>query len=236
MPRPLNRTATVVRVLLIVAGVAVLTLLLRTYGLYAWVLKAYTGIAAWGPPGFLIFIGVYAMAAVLLVPGSILAIGAGALFGLGAGALLAIVGAVLGAIGAFLVGRHLVRDRIAHAFAGNSKFTLIDHAVAREGWKMVLLIRLSPLFPYNLVNYAFGLTRIRFKPYAWASLLGVLPGTIMNVYIGSLAIDLAEWGYGARSHTTGEWILYGIGFMATVAVAVLVTRTARQALAQRLPD
>ena len=119
---------------------------------------------------------------------------------------------------------------------GNEKFKAIDEAVGTEGWKIVLLTRLSPIFPFNLLNYAFGLTKVSLKHYFFASWVGMIPGTIMYVYVGSLAGDLAKLGAGQRTRTTGEWILYGVGLLATLGVTVFVTRIARKALAARVPS
>src|SRR4030095_15020561 len=183
-----------------------------------------------GPWGPVIFIGIYIVAAVLFIPGSVLTLGAGALFGVVLGSVCASIGATLGATAAFLVGRYLARDAIARTVARNEKFAAIDRAVADEGWKIVLLTRLSPLFPYTLLNYAFGLTRVGLGHYVVASGMGRMPGTVMYVYLGSLVNVSA----GHRQRTTGEWVLYGVGLLATVTVTVFVMRLARKALAKRI--
>ena len=182
-----------------------------------------------------IFIILYLLACVLLLPGSILTLGAGVVFGVVKGYIAVSVGSTLGATAAFLVGRYLARNWVSGRVAGNEKFKAVDEAVAREGWKIVLLTRLSPVFPFNLLNYAFGLTKVSLKQYVLASWTGMIPGTIMYVYIGSLAGDLASLGTGGRTRTTGEWILYGIGLLATLVVTVFVTRLAKKALAARIP-
>src|SRR5262249_33104555 len=123
------------------------------------------------------------------------------------------------------------RDAIARKIEKHEKFVTIDRAVADEGWKIVLLTRLSPVFPFTLLNYAFGLTRVKLSHYAVASWLGMIPGTVMYVYLGSL-VNVG----GHRQRTTGEWILYGVGLLATVAVTVFVTRLARNALAKKIGD
>jgi uncharacterized membrane protein YdjX (TVP38/TMEM64 family) len=191
-------------------------------------------ISGLGILGLIIFIGLYITACVLSLPGSILTLGAGAVFGVVTGSIAVSVGSTLGATCAFLIGRYLVRDWVAGRIAGNEKFKAIDEAVGREGWKIVLLTRLSPVFPFNLLNYGFGLTNVRLKHYVLASWLGMIPGTIMYVYIGSLAGDLANVGASGHTRTTGEWILYAVGFLATLGVTILVTRLARRALASRM--
>src|SRR5438552_11231482 len=183
-----------------------------------------------GPLGAVIFVGTYIVATVLFVPGSVLTLGAGAVFGVALGSGYVSVGATLGATAAFLVGRYLARDAIARKIEKNEKFVTIDRAVADEGWKIVLLTRLSPVFPFTLLNYAFALTRVKLSHYVLASWLGMIPGTVMYVYLGSLV----NIGAGHRQRTTGEWVLYGVGLLATVAVTVFVTRLAKQALAKKI--
>jgi pyruvate/2-oxoglutarate dehydrogenase complex dihydrolipoamide dehydrogenase (E3) component/uncharacterized membrane protein YdjX (TVP38/TMEM64 family) len=194
-------------------------------------LKAALGwIGKLGPWGPAIFIGVYVIAAVLFIPGSVLTLGAGALFGVVVGSVCVSISATLGATAAFLVGRYLARDAIARKIDRSEKFSAIDRAVADEGWKVVLLTRLTPVFPFTLLNYAFGLTRVRLSHYVLASWIGMMPGTVMYVYLGSLV----NVGAGHRQRTTGEWVLYGVGLLATVAVTVFVTRLARKALARKI--
>ena len=196
--------------------------------------EALTWISGLGALGPIIFAGLYILACVLSLPGSILTLGAGALFGVVTGFIAVSIGSTLGAACAFLIGRYLARDLVAGRIAGNEKFKAIDEAVGREGWKIVLLTRLSPVFPFNLLNYSFGLTKVSLKHYFFASWLGMIPGTVMYVYIGSLAGGLAGLGGAGRTRTTGEWVLYGVGLLATLLVTVFVTRLARKALTARI--
>lgn len=184
--------------------------------------------------GGIAFIVIYIIATVAFLPGSILTLGAGVVFGVLWGAVYVFVGATLGAIAAFLVGRYLARGWISKKIEGNQKFAAIDKAVAKEGFKIVLLTRLSPVFPFNLLNYAFGITGVSLNDYVLGS-AGMIPGTIMYVYIGSLAGDLAR--IGTESQPTNpaiQWAIRIIGFIATVAVTVYVTRIARKALAEKV--
>src|SRR5437773_1942892 len=183
-----------------------------------------------GPLGPVIFVGFYVVATVFFMPGSVLTLGAGAVFGVALGSVCVSIGATLGATAAFLVGRYLARDVIARKIGKSEKFATIDRAVADEGWKIVLLTRLSPVFPFTLLNYVFGLTRVKLSHYVLASWLGMIPGTVMYVYLGSLV----NVGAGRRQRTTGEWVLYGAGLLATVTVTVFVTRLARRALAKKI--
>ena len=176
----------------------------------------------WGP---LIFIVVYVLATVFLIPGSVLTLGAGAAFGLAKGFILVSIGSTLGAAAAYLVGRYLARDWVARKVEGNARIAAIDKAIAREGWKIVGLIRLTPLLPYTLLNYALSVTSVRFVPYVFASWAGMIPGTIMYVYLGSLGNTAAE---GTR--TPAQWALLTLGLVATVAVTLIITKAAKHAL------
>jgi len=185
-----------------------------------------------GPWGAVAFVALYVVATVFFIPGSVLTLGAGALFGVVYGSIYVSIGSTLGATCAFLVGRHLARDAIARKIEGNERFAAIDKAVGREGWKIVGLTRLSPVFPFTLLNYAFGLTGVKLRDYVLASWIGMMPGTLMYVYLGSLAKAAA----GEHTRTTGEWVLYGVGLLATIVVTAFVTRIAKQALAKRITD
>ena len=192
--------------------------------------QALTWVGQLGPWGAVIFIGIYVVATVLFVPGSVLTLGAGAVFGVAMGSIYVSIASTLGATSAFLVGRYLARDAVARKIEGNTRFAAIDQAVASEGWKIVGLTRLSPVFPFTLLNYAFGLTQVSLRDYVLASWIGMMPGTVMYVYLGSLA----KAATGERTRTAGEWALYGVGLLATVIVTVFVTRIAKQALAKRI--
>jgi uncharacterized membrane protein YdjX (TVP38/TMEM64 family) len=208
---------------LLVSGSKYLHLQELLTGALQWV----SSLGMWGP---VIFIIIYIVACVLLIPGTILTLGAGVIFGVVKGSVIVSISATLGATAAFLAGRYLARDWVAGKIEENQKFKSIDEAVAREGWKIVGLTRLSPVFPFVILNYAYGLTKVSLRDYFFASWIGMIPGTVMYVYIGSLAGDLAKLGAGGRVRTPCEWALYGVGFLATVAVTVFVTRIARKAL------
>jgi uncharacterized membrane protein YdjX (TVP38/TMEM64 family) len=180
--------------------------------------------------GAIAFMGIYIIATVAFLPGSVLTLGAGVVFGVWLGALYVFVGATLGATAAFLVGRYLARNWVAQKIANNDKFNAIDRAVGKEGLKIVLLTRLSPIFPFNLLNYAFGLTGVSIRDYIIGS-LGMIPGTLMYVYIGSLAGNIALIGTNAQpTNESLQWTIRIVGFIATIAVTVYITRIARGAL------
>jgi uncharacterized membrane protein YdjX (TVP38/TMEM64 family) len=190
-------------------------------------------IRALGAAGPVIFVAAYVLATVFFLPGSVLTIGAGALFGVVKGTILVSVAATLGAVCAFLVGRYLARDWVERKIEGNAKFRAIDDRVAEEGWKIVGLTRLSPIFPFNLLNYAYGITKVSLRDYFLASWIGMLPGTVLYVYIGSLAGDLAVSGAAGGSATAARWIFRGVGLLATAAVTVIIARIARSALREK---
>jgi len=195
--------------------------------------SALDAIARLGPWGPALFALLYVTATVFFLPGSILTVGAGVVFGLVRGFVIVSISATLGATTAFLVGRYLARAWIAGKIESHPKFDAIEEAVAGDGWKIVALLRLSPVVPFNVLNYAFGVTRVSLRDYALASWIGMMPGTLVYVYLGSIAGDLA--GAGARTGRTPiEWAFYGVGLVATIAVTILVTRRARRALAERV--
>jgi uncharacterized membrane protein YdjX (TVP38/TMEM64 family) len=192
---------------------------------------ALTWIQNLGATGAIVFITLYILAAVLWIPGTLLTLGAGAVYGVILGSIYVAIGATLGAIAAFLAGRYLARDWVAKRIEGNAKFKAIDEAVAKEGLKIVTLTRLSPAFPFTLLNYAFGVTQVSLKDYA-IGCIGMIPGIAMYVYIGSLAGSLATLGKTPLSQEAqlAQWALQIVGLIATVAVTIYVTRIARKAL------
>ena len=181
-----------------------------------------------GPAGPIVYGVVYAIAVVAAAPASLLTIAAGAAFGVWTGAVVVYVGAVVGSTVAFLIARYFARDAVARRIAGRESFAAIDRAVGEEGLKIVFLLRLSPVFPFNLLNYALGVTGVRLRDYVIGA-LGMIPGTFLYVYIGSLTTEVAAAASGAEQ---GRIVLNVVGFLATLVVTVLVARIARNALRQ----
>jgi pyruvate/2-oxoglutarate dehydrogenase complex dihydrolipoamide dehydrogenase (E3) component/uncharacterized membrane protein YdjX (TVP38/TMEM64 family) len=181
--------------------------------------------------GMLTFAVAYVLACVLFVPASVLTLGAGFAYGVARGVPLVWISATLAATVAFLLGRTLARDWIAHRIAGNVRFAAIDRAVGAQGLRIVLLIRLSPVFPFSLLNYGFGLTRVTLRDYVLGS-IGMLPGTVMYVYLGSLITSLTELAAGRPAGDGVQQGFYFAGLVATVAVTAYVTRVARRALTE----
>lgn len=191
------------------------------------VLQWTENLGGWAP----VFIaGFYVVAAVFFLPGSILTLGAGFLFGLWKGTLTVWVGANLGAWAAFIVGRTIARDWVSSKIEGNARFSAIDEAVGREGLKIVTLLRLSPVVPFNLLNYALGLTRVSFGNFALGTLIGMLPASIMYVYLGTAARDLAAIAAGEVKGGAAQQVFVFAGLIVTVVVVTLVTRVARKSL------
>jgi len=222
------------KLILPILAVIVIAVLFKVFNVQVFLTSALDWISGQGLVGAGIYLLLYVLATVFMMPGSILTLGAGVIYGVVWGSILVSLSSTLGATAAFLVGRYFARDWVSKKIEGNDKFKAIDTAVAREGWKIVGLTRLSPVFPFNLLNYAYGLTRVTLRDYFFASWIGMMPGTVMYVYIGSLAGDLTRLGSEGHTKTTGEWILYIVGLLATVAVTVYVTRIAKRALNTRV--
>jgi uncharacterized membrane protein YdjX (TVP38/TMEM64 family) len=191
-------------------------------------LEAFTawvdGLGPWAPAAFVLG---YAVATVAFVPGSLLTLTAGAVFGLVWGTVYAWTGATLGAGAAFLIARYCARGWVERKLEGKPRFQELDRSIGRDGGKIVALLRLAPIFPFVLLNYALGLTRVRFVHYLWAC-LAMVPGTLLYVYYGYVGRQaLAGAGEGK---TVWDWVLLGVGLLAVLAVTVIITRKARRAL------
>jgi uncharacterized membrane protein YdjX (TVP38/TMEM64 family) len=230
-----NKTASksaIGRFAVFVAIIIALFLAMKFLPFQQWLRNFNDWVGQMGVAGIFIFIGVYAVATVLLAPGAILTIGAGFAFGLWKGFLAVSVGATLGASLAFLVARFIARHKVEAIAKGNEKFRKIDKAVGKQGAKLVFLLRLSPVIPFNLSNYFYGLTGVKFWPYVLASWIGMMPGTFLYVYIGTAgkaAVSAAAGGE-AIKHGWQYWTFMGVGLAATIIVTIWVTKIARDAL------
>jgi len=214
---------------LLLAAVAAVVVAARMLPLAVWLEAFNQRVVGLGLLGMVLFALIYAVATVLMVPGSLLTLAAGASFGLLPGFVAVLFGATLGAAGAFLVSRHLARKRVERWIQRKASFVAVDKAVAREGWKIVFLTRLSPVFPFNLQNYAYGLTSVSFWQYVLASWIGMIPGTFLYVYLGILGrrgLEAAS-GSGVENYRLA---LQAVGLLATLGVTILITRTAKRAL------
>lgn len=222
----------------IAAIVALAIILAARLGVLEFIYRTLEALLAWvdslGPWGPIAYILIYVAAAVLFLSGGVLTLGAGLLFGVIKGFVLTSVASISGATAAFLVGRYLARDRVAKLIEGRPSFKAIDAAVAREGWKIVGLTRLSPVFPFVFLNYAFGVTKVSLRDYVVASWIGMMPGTLLYVYLGSLTEDIASLGAGAGDEASGWRLALNIvGLAATFGVTLYVTKIARKALNEK---
>ncbi len=223
---PASSRGTIIRIAIAIVVVLALVLLGRQLSAQLPRLtSAVDSLGAWGPVAF---ITAYAVACVAFVPASILTLAAGALFGVVKGTLFVLVGATLGAMGAFLIARYVARDWVAQR---DARFAAIDSAIANQGRRIVFLLRLSPVIPFNVLNYALGLTQVRAMDYLIAS-VGMIPGTLLYVYTGKLASVVVGASSGATPpRGPAFYTVLGLGLVATAAVTVLITRTAKKALA-----
>ncbi len=214
--------------------VAVLAVAAYTLPLQQWLRTAVAWTAANREIAGFAFVALYVIATVAFLPGLPLTLAAGALFGVLHGSVLVSIGSTLGATAAFFAGRTIARDWVRRRIAAWPRFVAVDRAVEARGFLVVLLTRLSPLFPFFLLNYAYGVTAARPRDYVLGSWLGMLPATVAYVYAGSLAADLSQALAGNAQLGGTGWLLLGLGFVATVSVTILVTRVARRFLEREI--
>jgi uncharacterized membrane protein YdjX (TVP38/TMEM64 family) len=225
---PRGALARVIKPILLLSGLVVLVLLTRSAGDHLPLLAQWVkGLGAFGPIAFIL---IYALAAVLFIPGVILTLAGGALFGLALGTVYVFLGAIVGSGAAFLASRYLARGWIETKIADSRRFAAVDAAVAKNGLKITFLLRLSPVFPFNFLNYALGLTRVSFRDYMIAG-FGMLPATVLYVYYGRVIGDVAQLASGTGGEkNAGDYAITALGLIATLAVTAVVTRIARKAL------
>jgi len=186
---------------------------------------------SWAWPAYVVS---YVLATVLVLPGSVLTLAAGFVFGLPLGVALTSIASVTGATCAFLIGRYVARGWVEQRIATNKTFAALDAATRHEGFVIVFLARLSPAFPFNVLNYGLALTAVRLRDYVLASWLGMLPGTVLYVYLGAAAGDLRQLLSGdVDSGLAGRVLLVG-GLIATVVLTAVITRKATRALGRHL--
>ena len=184
------------------------------------------------PVGMVLFVPLYAAWVTLLLPGVWASMLAGALYGTFSGSVVVFVGACLGAEAVFLLGRSQLRGWARRRLAASPKLQAVEQAVSREGVRLVLLTRLSPAFPFSLLNLAYGLSEVSLRDYN-LGLIGILPGTVLFCGLGALAGDVARFSEVLSGEAdAATWILRLLGVAATLAVVLLVNRVARRALAE----
>lgn len=184
---------------------------------------------AWGP---LLFILIMMLVVVLVLPGVMFTTGAGFVFGVVEGTIYVVVGTTLGATLAFLIARYLFGTRAKRLILAHARLKLVSEELAPQGWKIVLLTRVVPFFPFKLSNYFFGLTPFSLRGFVLGTFAGVIPFSLHNVYLGAIAADIATLGARSAERTPLQWTLYGAGFLATIALLVYLNRLARRALAK----
>ena len=221
----MKKNAKWIAVILFVITMSILSAILPVK---EWIRQFIDWVQQLGPAGVIVFILAYALATVLFLPGWIFTVSAGLVYGIVGGTLVALAGAIIGATLAFLVARYLLRRNIEEITKKNPRFAAIDQAIGLQGWKIVGLLRLSPLIPFNLSNYFYGITSIRFVEYVVVSAVGMIPGTLLYAYLG--AIGQASVSGGSAQRSPLQYVLLGIGLIATIVVTVFVSRIARKAL------
>jgi uncharacterized membrane protein YdjX (TVP38/TMEM64 family) len=199
-----------------------------------WIREFIEWVQQLGPAGVIVFIVAYAIATVLFLPGWIFTVSAGLIYGVVGGTLVALSGAIIGATLAFLIARYVLRRNIEEITRKSPRFAAIDEAIGRNGWKIVGLLRLSPLIPFNLSNYFYGITSVSFGAYVLVSAVGMIPGTLLYAYLG--AIGQAGVSGGATGHSNWQYVLLGVGLIATIAVTIFVSRIAKKALKKSAVD
>ncbi len=219
-------------VVLVMAAVAIAAAV--AFPLDGWTGRLVAWMQAAGAIGVLAFAAAYILATVLLLPGALLTAGAGLAYGPLWGTLLVSPVSVAAATLAFTLGRTVARSWVARRTEGDSRFRAVDAAIGRHGLRIVVLLRLSPVFPFNVLNYALGLTGVRLRDYVIGSFVGMLPGTLLYVYLGWVVGSLAAPSDGAGAAGPARQALLVVGLVATIAVTAYVTRVARRALSDEL--
>lgn len=217
-PRRAPIIKAVIAALVLVAVVAAA----RMLPIGEWLIAFQQWVRGAGAVGYVLYIVVYAVSCVLLIPASALTIGAGAIFGFAIGGAIVLTGATLGATAAFLLARTVLRHRVARMLANRPKLAAIDRAVELEGTKIMWLVRLSGFPPFTWMNYALGVTGVRVLPYVAITFFGMIPGVIAFTYAGAA---------GAAALTgAGNRILLIVTAIGAVLVSAFIARIALQAI------
>lgn len=212
--------------------VAILLAVMIRFGAHEQILVLLRWFEAQGAWAALLFILIMAAVVVLLLPGVLFTTGAGFVFGVLQGSIYVVIGTTLGAVLAFLLARYLFGQRARQFIMGKTRLRLVSDELTPHGWKIVLVTRLIPFFPSKISNYFFGLTPFSLRGYVGGSLLGFIPFSLHNVYLGSIAADISTLGERNLDRSPLEWSLYGAGFVATIIAVVYLNRLARRALAR----
>ena len=212
--------------IVLVAAAVVLITAWRVLPLAAWIGRFQSWVTGLGPWGAVLYGVVYIVAVLLFVPGIVMTLGAGYIFGFLWGTLIVSVSSTVAAALAFAIARYLARARVEQFARRNRRFQAVVRAIEKNGWKVVALLRLSPLIPFSVSNYLYGLTSVRFAPFVVASWIAMLPATFLYVYLGAAGKRIGQGG----SRSPAEWAFLGVGLAATIAVTVFLTRMAKKEL------
>lgn len=223
------------KIISIVALLAGIIILSRAFPPQEWLEEFSLLVDQLGYIGYLVFFFVYVVSTVLFLPGSVLTIGAGLLFGVVGGSLAVSVASTTGAAFCFLIGRYVIRDRVSERLSRNQRFKAVDAAIRQEGGKIVLLLRLSPVFPFNALNYLLGLTAVKFWHYVVASWIGMMPGTVLYVYLGFIGQTELRAAAGTMEKSPLEYVFMGFSLVITGVVTIFVTRIAQKAFKKGAP-
>lgn len=188
----------------------------------------------WGAWRSALFIAVMAIVVILLLPGALFTMGAGFVFGLAEGTVYVVSGTTLGAVMAFLIARYAFGPRARRYILSRNHLRLFSEELTRHGWKIVMLTRLIPFFPGKISNYCFGLTPIGLPAFTLGSLIGFVPYSLHNVYLGAIAAELSLLGMGEMQRTPLQWGLYATGFLATVITIIYINRMAKRSMVRYL--
>jgi uncharacterized membrane protein YdjX (TVP38/TMEM64 family) len=228
-----RRLGRLLAVLALVAAVVVAGRLLPLRDALRPLLERLPGLGLWG---LLVLAALYTPVAVFLLPSLLLTLALGYFYPLPLALLAASLGSTTAAALVFLLGRTFLRSWVERRFGQSPRFRALDGAVAEDGWRIVLLTRLSPLFPYVVLNYAFSLTRVPFRTFVLVSWVGMLPGALMYVYLGASLKELSEVLDGQIRQEPWQRVVFVVGLLLTVAATVVIARTARRALARALHE
>jgi uncharacterized membrane protein YdjX (TVP38/TMEM64 family) len=226
------KSSPIVGMLASIAFVGAILAVLYSLGIHQQVVVMLQWFEAQGAWAALLFVLLMTVTVVALLPGFLFTTGAGFVFGVFEGTVYVVTGTVLGASLAFLVARYLFGDRAKDFVMRRARLRLMSDELTPHGWKIILLTRLIPFFPGKLSNYFFGLTRFSFPGFIGGSTVGLIPFSLHNVYLGSIAADLTVLGVRETGRSTLEWAIYGAGFAGTVLAVVFLNILARRALAK----
>jgi len=216
------------KILLAILVVAALLFAGRVLPFREWLDTFGRWIEGLGPAGYALYVAAYALVTVLMMPAVLMMVAAGYFFGLLKGVAIVSAGATLGASLAFLIARHLARGRVERYATGQPRYKAIDAAVGKKGWRIVFLMRLSPLVPFVVSNYFYGLTAIRFRPYVLASWAGMIPLQFLYVSFGVAGREATVPSEGPAA--AWKWGLLAVGALVTVAATVYAGKVVREAL------